>query len=204
MKIYLHHRTVFSRNHKQGRTCGANPISYRTLVQLQPDIIVAKLSGLSTSPSTIPNDSSTIEPRNPLGLAVKETPSSSQSWGRQNFLGTMFYSYRQRFTHRRSCLGELSRREERAEYVAMWVAPSWLINRVWSVQAVHLSSGWTFSPRSYNVVPQDSAIFVYVRDNNTDAIKNLFSHGEASPFDCDELGRSLLHVRNPSGPISGV
>lgn len=56
------------------------------------------------------------------------------------------------------------------------------------------SSGWTFRPRSYNCIPNDSPIFWYIEKNKVEAVQELFSRKEASPFDCDEHGRQLLSV----------
>jgi hypothetical protein len=42
--------------------------------------------------------------------------------------------------------------------------------------------------------PNSSLVFDYVRNGNISGLLRSFQNSEASPFDHDEYGRSLLHV----------
>lgn len=47
---------------------------------------------------------------------------------------------------------------------------------------------------AYNMVRNDSKIFGLIRDDDLDSLMRLLASGQASIQDCDESGRSLLHV----------
>lgn len=86
------------------------------------------------------------------------------------------------------------KRKEKEDITAQYRAPSWLINRVWGIHAIKTLSGWSFSPRSYNIIPNNSIVFEYIEDDDTARLQNLFAEKKASPFDCNEGGGTLLHV----------
>lgn len=117
-----------------------------------------------------------------------------QSWLDSGLFGTIQYSRRRYFTIKRGHLDDPGRKEEREEIVARYRAPAWLLGRIWSIQALHASSGWTFSPRIYNVIPPSSLIYQHIDNRNVDGIRELFRLREASPFDCTTSGASLLEV----------
>lgn len=161
----------------------------RTLIRLQPDIIMAKLTQLSI---TLPAPSNESSQRSSLVHA--ESAPYGQSWLVSDLFGTIRYSRRRYSTIKRRHLDKPGRKEEQEEIVAQYYAPAWLLNRAWSIQALHASSGWTFSPRSYNVIPPSSMIYQYLDEHNVDGVRELFKRREASPFDCSTGGSSLLHV----------
>lgn len=117
-----------------------------------------------------------------------------QSWTSTGLFGTVQYSRTRYTTTKWRHSDEPGRKEEREEILARYRAPAWLLGRVWSLQALHATSGWTFSPRSYNVIPPSSIIYQYIKDRNFDGIRELFRRREASPFDCTTSGASLLEV----------
>ena len=84
--------------------------------------------------------------------------------------------------------------QEKEEFHVEYYWPPWIINRVWRIQAVKASSGWTFIPRTYNKVSKKSAVFHYAATNNIEGLKELFSMKLASPFDCYEFGSTPLMV----------
>jgi len=151
---------------------------------------MAKLSQLSIALPAVSNEPSK---ESSLVHAQKSVP-YGQSWTNSSLFGTIKHSRRRYSTIKRRHLDEPGRREEREEIIARYLAPAWLINRAWSIQAIHASSGWTFSPRSYTIVPRNSIILQHLRDGNVEGIRELFGRREASPYDCDELGCSLLYV----------
>jgi hypothetical protein len=58
-------------------------------------------------------------------------------------------------------------------------------------------AGWNFSIQTYNILPSKSLIFELAGIGNVARIQDLFKNGEASPFDRDENGLTVLDVRLP-------
>ncbi|KAK3322062.1 hypothetical protein B0H66DRAFT_553201 [Apodospora peruviana] len=73
--------------------------------------------------------------------------------------------------------------------------PSWLSMRVWETEWRTACSGWQqfATYRCYNVRPANSKVFKCITDGRTDDLLSLFQMREASPFDRDHKGRSLLY-----------
>jgi len=54
--------------------------------------------------------------------------------------------------------------------------------------------GWKFSLRGYSMRPSDSPVFRAAVSGDAETLQAMFQAGEASPYDCDEFGTSLLMV----------
>ena len=177
------------------------------LIQLQPDIIIAKQSRQITSliTSTLENSFS-IASQNTAFLDRTSPPAESlmtknqtnrhfaNPWSFSSLFGTIAYSRRSY----RSKAGYGDRKivdaEEREETIIEIRAPSWLINRAWRIQAIKARSGWTFRPRTYNEIPEDSIVFQLIKEDDVKGLQELFVRNEASPFDCRSNGFTVLHV----------
>ncbi|RFU26959.1 hypothetical protein B7463_g9381, partial [Scytalidium lignicola] len=84
----------------------------------------------------------------------------------------------------------------------LWAsAPSWFMRRMWEIQATQTYSGWTLNLRSHNVIPSRSPIFEYSRSGNLLGLEELLRNRSASLFDCDEWGRTALHVAAGTGQL---
>lgn len=172
-------------------------------MQLQPDIIVAKLSkltggkGLSPeyleSSRSLATESDTITFGSMTRLSTSRARYDSLCIG-GNFLGTFQYVKSRNPIIRNNSADRHTGEQERQVIIAQYRGPSWLINRVWSIQAVKASFGWTFSPRTYTVVPWNSPAFHYAGDNNVKGLQELFSKNLASPWDRNEFDYTLLIV----------
>ena len=176
---------------------------------MQPDIIVAKLSQASITKTTVPSvpfqmakwedsiPSSTIAQSYELDQspsAVKRTGVPiGQPWTLHTFLGTVHFARKHVSTTRSDRPGVSERKEEREEILAQYRGPTWLINRAWQVQVIKSLTGWTFSPKTFNVVPHLSPVF-FAAEHDIEALKALLSARRASPLDCDEYGLTVLHV----------
>ncbi len=109
--------------------------------------------------------------------------------------GSIRYSKRYRSYSKTSRVGRIARSQEAGEeIVARYRAPAWLMNRAWEVQVSRVISGWTLQPRTFNVIPRSSPLFILVEVNNVEGIRELFQEKKASPYDCNELGITALHV----------
>lgn len=148
------------------------------------------MSQMSISPlpfsENISRDSSVVN--------LKTSAPCIQSWTSSGLFRSFCYSRRRCFRPRRSHLEGPSRKKEREYIIIQYRAPPWLLNRAWSMQLVRAISSWTFSPRSYNVIPSSSILFEYIKTENIGRLRDLFDRREASPFDCNEKGATLLHV----------
>ncbi|GIJ83297.1 hypothetical protein Asppvi_002116 [Aspergillus pseudoviridinutans] len=71
--------------------------------------------------------------------------------------------------------------------------PLLFVDKFWNLNITEINSGWNFGIRSYNVIPDNSAIIHHCQSGNIEEIQRLFDNRLASPFDCDEDGWSLLH-----------
>lgn len=180
----------------------------RALLRLQPNIIVSKLSQAAISRTITPLTSfdSNIRPTRLCGTQqsgpIPITPQSArkqtridslQSWRAFNLLGEIKYEKRNFSISERS-IGQHGRVKGQEEFIAVYRAPRWLMDRAWRIEASRASSGWIFCPRTCNIISHGSIVFNYAAANDTKGLQKLFSKREASPFDCNESGLTLLHV----------
>ena len=87
--------------------------------------------------------------------------------------------------------------KRRIKLKARFQTPKWLfgVSRAIEIYDSQANSGWNFNIQIYNVVPAESPIFEMVRDGDIVGIQHLFSTRQASPFDREENGWTLLDVR---------
>lgn len=80
---------------------------------------------------------------------------------------------------------------------ARFQAPKWLFgfSRAIEIYECRAHAGWNFNIQVYNVVPYNSPIFGMVRSGDVIGIQDLFRTGQASPFDRDPSGYTVLDVR---------
>ena len=154
-----------------------------------------QLTKLSEISITLPTAAANEPPPEDSPVHTREIMPSNQYWSFSSVFGAIRYSRRTYSRIKKNHLDDGYREEKREEILAEYRTPPWLINRIWRIQALRAVSGWKYSPRSYNIVPNTSIVFKYLENHNISGIQELFSQRQASPFDCDESGRSLLHVR---------
>lgn len=189
--------------------CSCTLILSRAWMQLQLDIVIAKFSHITAlaAADTVETynsicqdsfDSSTqlTKASNPSAMVSGKGCDPGQPWTVSTLFGTIQYSKRCCLFFRRLRMNEIDETEEREEIVAQYRAPTWLMNRAWEVQVSKATSGWTFRPRTFNVLPRWSPIFMYARGGRIEYIQELFQEKESSIYDCDENGWTLLHVRH--------
>ena len=184
-------------------------ISARTLLQLLPDIIVTKLSKSpkntisETALYEYSNDRSSVSrvgvtdfDENASSEAV--TPHYPQAWSISGLFGALRYQKHNHAIYSKGEMIEFSKKHEIEEIITEYSTPSWLTRRLWRLRTFKSSSGWTLCLQTYNIIPQDSLVFVYLKENNVKGLQELFSRKEASPFDCFSSGSTLLLVRRIS------
>jgi hypothetical protein len=86
--------------------------------------------------------------------------------------------------------------KQRRIFVARLRAPVWfsLTRRALEICGYRSPSGWNFTIQTYYVVPWYSDIFDLIQEGNISGTRDLFERREASPFDQDEDGRTVLQV----------
>ncbi|PMD22508.1 hypothetical protein NA56DRAFT_598150 [Hyaloscypha hepaticicola] len=89
-----------------------------------------------------------------------------------------------------------SRYTRRERFRVRVQVPKWLfgLSHAIEIYGYQATSGWNFSIQVYNVVPYDSPIFTMARKGDIVSIRHLFSTGQASPFDRNEWGLTLLDL----------
>ena len=191
-------------------------MSNRALVQIQPDIIVAKLSQSTSFGKTLLSEKSDPDLTSVLRLDATSTttvtiPTAAssnydQSWSSMNLFGTFRYS-KSHYSIVKGRNTNYESKQECEEIVAQYYGPSWLTNRTWRIRAAKTSFDWSFSPRTYNIIPENSAVFVLAQRNDVKGLQSLFGKREASPFDCNEydftplIVRFTVHPENNSRPL---
>ena len=169
---------------------------------MQPDIIVAKLSKHSETGLEL---YAAVNPRGPIDAkssttaplsktSAIETPSCDQTFYIRSIFGKIMCQKRRDSIVRRYARSQYTRRQGIEEIIADYWTPSWIINRIWRFRAIKAAYGWSYFLQIYRVVPSDSPVFECAQTANIEGIQRLFSQNEASPFECDEAGRTLLVV----------
>lgn len=172
----------------------------RSLLQLQPDIIVTKISQSMSSQIIAPPDdhfksqscNRATRESAPVVNLKHSIKGRSRSHVSQFRLGP--FTIVKKVTSPEENDSESSWTEERAKHVMSIRGPIWLVNRMWEVHSTQAYCGWNIKLRSYNIVSQDSLVFKYASERNIDGLRELFSKGLASPFDRSEHGETPLHV----------
>ena len=169
-------------------------------MQLQPDIIVAKLSQSTNFGKTLLSENSNPVLASAFRLDAAATttvpihnPPRDQSWSGKNIFGTFRYS-KSHYSIVKGKGMDYESEQECEEIIAQYYGPSWLTNRTWRIRVAKNSFDWSFSPRTYNIIPKNSAVFQYTRNNDVKGLQSLFQSKEASPFDCDENDHTPLSV----------
>lgn len=75
--------------------------------------------------------------------------------------------------------------------------PHWMLQKTWDFQFYRSYDGWKFQLKNWNVRPNDSAIFRFVQEGRTDLVLDAFDRNEASLYDVDEDGKTLIEVYPP-------
>lgn len=76
--------------------------------------------------------------------------------------------------------------------------PYWLSPTIHTFQSYPTRSGWSFNYRVYNVVAPNSEIIMRIKNGDKNGVLELFDNRQASPFDKDANGASLLYVSQRS------
>lgn len=137
-------------------TCFQLILANRSLIQLQPDIITARITQLveieSAKRASVISLSSTVHTQ---GLC---------SSIRKNHTAVPCTSRRIQYTW------------------FQWKSYLALIERAWHIEINKTQRGWDFTMSVYACVAYNSPVAQYTRNGNVEGLQGLFASGEASPF----------------------
>ncbi|CZR68075.1 uncharacterized protein PAC_17974 [Phialocephala subalpina] len=176
----------------------------RSLIQLQPEIIVARLSRTTKSSEAItPTDSfknckivsNSVNGSHDYAVSSTIVIGSKDASIFSYFFGSISFEKR-RVIPVKNCKENAHSQveEDRHEISAYFRAPAWLINRAWEAEGRRARSGWNFNILTYNILSsKDALVFGYAQNGPLSKLQDLFKERLASPFDTDEYGHTLLH-----------
>lgn len=72
--------------------------------------------------------------------------------------------------------------------------PSWLMQHSLKISLCRAAQNWTLNLRPYRTIPCDADIWDAIARNDFDRTRNLIESGQATVFDRDDGGYTLLHV----------
>ena len=166
--------------------------SDRDLVRFQHEIIVPRLL-LNPHPWVIAR-----EPRPSMSSSQRRNRETRHVWTRswRTSLPLGIFHCHKKYTscNKFGSHGKNDSVDLVEAFVVIYQGPSWLTEYAWMLRASRAVTGWTFSPRAYNVVPVNALMFQYVRANDVEAVQGLFTSKQASPFDCTRDHYTPLQV----------
>jgi ankyrin repeat protein len=76
------------------------------------------------------------------------------------------------------------------------VLPQWLAQYSLQMSVCKAAQGWSLNLKPYRTMPYNNDLrMVIARGNDFDAFRSFFDSGQATVFDRDEHGWTILHVR---------
>lgn len=166
---------------------------FRALIQLQPDIIVSRLSSslcAIQNPSTVVMNSDAIDANTLPSRAPETSKNDAQSSNQQACSTQLVVEQTPKASKRCN-----SRQEERLIHYRRAV---WFVNWLWDVEFLRSRSGWSLKLRTYNIVSKDSLAFAMVQTKDVEGLRRLFDSGKASVYDVQNIGMgdwTMLRVR---------
>lgn len=61
--------------------------------------------------------------------------------------------------------------------------PSWMTSKILEISGIKAPCGWNWMLRTYNLVPSSSKVVQLVQKGDVKGVQDLFTSGQASPFD---------------------
>ncbi|KAF4495988.1 hypothetical protein FAGAP_7861 [Fusarium agapanthi] len=83
---------------------------------------------------------------------------------------------------------------DKARYFQARVQMPWFIQRSWDLSVLRALTGWTFQLNTWNIRPWGTDIFLAVENGQVEHIVESLQNREASIYDMNPFGKSLLHT----------
>ena len=126
--------------------------------------------------------------------------STMQKWLAPSFFGAITWKYKND-ANGRSDDQSSNYMGRRSELTVQVRSPTWFSQKAWDLILCNSYSGFNFHSRVYSIVPMDAPIFQCVKKGDLPGMYELFDKGQASPFDRDASGRTLLQVSSTLGRL---
>lgn len=180
------------------------------MVQLQPDIIVARifdsmntLSG-ALNPVSVnkSSNSDSVTPMDRYNQAPFQPPRNEENTVSSRIITAQLDYWTSSPSRLRFLLGSIEYQKqsnkhkgrERQEIYAKYQLPSWLSTRVWECKALETLSGWRLNIGTYRTVSPDCAFFTHIRLGNIGGVQEMLSSREVFISDRTMYGQTALHV----------
>lgn len=179
------------------------------MVQLQPDIIVARISDTMSSMLINPDTmSSEVMMKAEHDVAKPfRSPGNTHVLASNSLVARQYEYWVSSPSRLRFVLGSLEYQKQRntqkgkdwQEINAKYQLPSWFSTRVWKCKALETLSGWRFNLETYRTLPEDSPFFTFVRCGDIASVQDMLSSREALISDrtvgWDDTFRRWMHGR---------
>ncbi|KAH6953349.1 hypothetical protein DER45DRAFT_575732 [Fusarium avenaceum] len=123
-------------------------------------------------------------------ISVKRPGNKSIPWHRPGFLGSFFY-HSHEVTEHLYAPDELDKTQV---YQLRVQLPRWLMQRAWDFHAFRAHHGWTIQLRAWTTRPREAEIFRLICEGRTDLVVKAIRNKEASIYDRNPFGDSLIEV----------
>ncbi|KAG5657031.1 hypothetical protein KAF25_011200 [Fusarium avenaceum] len=123
-------------------------------------------------------------------VSVKRPGNKSIPWHRPGFLGSFFYQSHE-VTEHLYAPDDLDKTQVHQLRVQL---PQWLMQRAWDLHALRAHHGWTIQLRAWTTRPRKAEIFRLIKDGRTDLVVGAIRNKEASIYDRNSAGYSLIEV----------
>ncbi|KAI1039142.1 hypothetical protein LB505_007515 [Fusarium chuoi] len=93
---------------------------------------------------------------------------------------------------------------DKAQLIQVRVQIPWFIQTSWDLSVLRASTGWTFQLNTWNIRPWGTEIFLAVKDGQVEYIVESLKNRQASIYDMDPYGNSLLHTAIHSRKMESI
>ncbi|KAE9380938.1 hypothetical protein N431DRAFT_325529 [Stipitochalara longipes BDJ] len=175
----------------------------RTMVRMQPEIIVARISSMTPFTQIATQTTNVLE----------TTPKfRQQNSGQSNssFIASGQYGYLTcsrpwmqlligSIEYRKNMRRKRGKEKEEINLKLRW--PTWLSCQAWEIEGYQDQSAWRFSLRSYRTLNSKHPIFESVKNGDVERVKRQLCAREGFATDRNETGETLLHVAARFGHV---
>lgn len=161
---------------------------YRALIQVQPELIAKKVA------------LQIVESQNSSALGSNLIPQEREHHSTFGGTNSLQFDTIDVTTRVRAETGSITRMRHRYHaqdsiYSWRFLAPSWVTTKALEIAGFRAPDGWRFTLRSYKIVSIKSKAVEFAGRSDIRGLQELFTSGQASPFDRIETnGYTLLHV----------
>ncbi|KAL9114818.1 MAG: hypothetical protein Q9187_007399, partial [Circinaria calcarea] len=168
----------------------------RALLQLQPDIIVSRISHTMNTIQNHNNVMNSLSTTATNKLSVTASQSQIEVFGSQDVqVRPSGSQYNKQLSKRRV--------KKREELVARHRVPVWAMKWAWDIEFFRSRSGWTVRLNPINMIPRDSSVLEAIESGDLRALQKLFETGQASISDRTADGVTLLQEDGLDNILNG-